>query len=117
MQTKKNSLIEAVTNTAVGFGISLAATFAIFPVMGIESSPSKNLVITLFFTVISILRGYLLRRLFNRNEAPPLEYMKDADWHCFNCEIEMSVVIQDQKYFCGNCGMRHHITKKVTPEV
>lgn len=65
-QSKKNSLLEAVTNTAVGFMISLSATFIIFPLVGIESSAGKNILITLFFTVISIARGYLLRRLFNR---------------------------------------------------
>ncbi|HET8886810.1 MAG TPA: hypothetical protein VFM70_10715 [Salinimicrobium sp.] len=64
-QTKKHSFIEAITNTAVGFGISLASIFAIFPIMGIESSPTKNIMITVYFTVISIARGYLLRRFFN----------------------------------------------------
>tara|TARA_R110002096_G_scaffold397985_1_gene593978 strand:- start:112 stop:327 length:216 start_codon:yes stop_codon:yes gene_type:complete len=65
MQTKKQSLIEAFLNTAVGFGISFASTFLIFPLMGFESSPGKNLIITLFFTVVSICRGYILRRFFN----------------------------------------------------
>ncbi len=64
-QTKSQSLFEAVTNTSIGFLISLGATFVIFPVMGIESSAGKNFVITCFFTVVSVLRGYLLRRLFN----------------------------------------------------
>lgn len=65
-QTKKHSLLEAVTNTAVGFVISLGSTFIIFPLVGVPSSAGKNLLITLFFTVISILRGYILRRFFNR---------------------------------------------------
>ena len=65
MQTKKQSFIESCTNTAIGFVISLAATFAIFPIVGIESSAGKNVAVTIFFTVISILRGYLIRRFFN----------------------------------------------------
>ncbi len=65
-QTKKHSLLEAITNTAVGFVISLGSTFIIFPLVGVPSSAGKNLLITLFFTVISILRGYILRRFFNR---------------------------------------------------
>ena len=67
MQTKKQSFIESVTNTAIGFVISLSATFIIFPLVGITSSAGKNIIITLFFTVISILRGYLIRRFFNKS--------------------------------------------------
>jgi uncharacterized membrane protein len=66
MQNKKQSLLEAISNTSIGFLISLGATFLIFPIMGIESNAGKNIIITIFFTVISILRGYLLRRLFNK---------------------------------------------------
>ena len=66
MQTKKQSFIEALTNTAVGFLISLAATFVVFPLVGVESTGAKNILITLFFTGISILRSYILRRLFNK---------------------------------------------------
>jgi hypothetical protein len=66
MQTKKQSFIEASTNTAVGFLISYASTFLIFPLMGFESSAGKNVIITLFFTVVSIFRGYVIRRFFNK---------------------------------------------------
>lgn len=66
MQTKKQSLTEAITNTAVGFIISLAATFVIFPLVGVESTGTKNVIITVFYTVISIARGYLIRRIFNK---------------------------------------------------
>jgi hypothetical protein len=53
----------------VGFIISLAATFVIFPLFGFESSFSKNLIVTLFFTVVRILRGYFIRRIFNKVQA------------------------------------------------
>lgn len=66
MQSKRNSLIEAVTNTAIGFLISLSATFIIFPILDIESSGGKNVIVVLFFTAISIVRGYVLRRIFNK---------------------------------------------------
>jgi hypothetical protein len=66
MQTKRQSIIESITNTAVGYGISLVSLFLIFPVLGIESSPQKNIAISAYFTVISILRGYVLRRFFNK---------------------------------------------------
>jgi hypothetical protein len=66
MQTKKQSLVEAVTNTVIGFIISLSSTFLIFPLFGIESTLLKNVGITIFFTFVSILRSYALRRVFNK---------------------------------------------------
>lgn len=66
MQTRKHSLYESLINVAIGYGISLASLFIIFPLMGIESSGTKNLIITFYFTVISILRSYILRRWFNK---------------------------------------------------
>ncbi|WP_372650839.1 hypothetical protein [Draconibacterium sp.] len=65
MQTKKQSIIESITNTAVGYFISLLSLFVIFPPLGISSSPGKNITISLYFTAISIARGYVLRRFFN----------------------------------------------------
>lgn len=65
MQNKKQSLIESITNTFIGFFVSFLSTFLIFPIMGFESNPSKNLIITIYFTAISILRGYLVRRYYN----------------------------------------------------
>jgi heme/copper-type cytochrome/quinol oxidase subunit 4 len=67
-QSKKQSFIESLTNTAVGFTISLAATFVIFPLVGINSTSTKNVIITLFFTAISIARGYIIRRFFNNKK-------------------------------------------------
>ena len=66
MQTKKQSFIESLTNTAVGFTISLMATFIVLPLFNIKSSFAQNLGITICFTVISIIRGYVIRRYFNK---------------------------------------------------
>lgn len=66
MQTKKQSLIESLTNVVIGYLISLLSLFIIFPILGIESSTGKNLIITLYFTLISIARSYILRRYFNK---------------------------------------------------
>lgn len=65
-QTKKQSLIEAITNTAVGFLISLVSISIILPIMGFETSTGRNLTLTVYFTFISIARGYILRRIFNK---------------------------------------------------
>lgn len=65
LQSRKLSLIEAVTNTAVGFGISLASQLVIFSAYGVTLPLADNIAITCWFTGISIARGYLLRRAFN----------------------------------------------------
>ena len=66
MQTKTNSLIETCTNTAIGYLVALASQLLVFPLFDINIPFSDNLLIGLWFTVISILRGYVVRRLFNR---------------------------------------------------
>ena len=107
-QSKKQSLIEAITNTAVGFGISLLSIFIIFPVLGIHSTPGKNVAITLYFTVISIARSYVLRRFFNRKRSTPIFKRETWSAHCFECEIEMPVnTFEDGQHYCVNCGLRH----------
>lgn len=70
MQTKKQSVIESLTNIGVGYLISLFSLFVIFPILGIESSTGKNIIITLYFTLISFLRSYILRRYFNKKTKP-----------------------------------------------
>lgn len=65
MQTKKMSLIETIVSVIIGYIISLAAQLIIFPLFDINVSLAENLMIGLFFTVVSIIRGYLVRRLFN----------------------------------------------------
>ena len=74
-QTKKNSFIEANTSTAIGFVITLFAwKFVLFPTIiwveatyGItQSAWSVSIGITIFFTIISITRGYYVRRWFDR---------------------------------------------------
>lgn len=66
MQSRKMSGIEAVTSTAIGYLVALATQLAVFPLFQIEVSLSENLGIALIFTVVSIVRGYLVRRAFNR---------------------------------------------------
>lgn len=66
MQSKKLSLIESIANTFVGFILSIGLQLAIYPVLDIEVTLSENLIITLSFMVLSVLRGYFLRRLFNK---------------------------------------------------
>ena len=66
MQTKKHSIIESITQTIIGLITSILVQITIYPMMGIPVTFSQNLIITAVFFVVSIIRGYLVRRYFSR---------------------------------------------------
>ena len=66
MHTNLQSLKEAFANLAIGYLIAIAAQMIVFPIYDIEVSLSQNIQIGLIFTVVSIARSYLLRRMFNK---------------------------------------------------
>ena len=63
-QSRRMSFAEALTNVAVGYGIAVATQIAVFPVFGLHASLADNLLMGAIFTVVSIVRSYSLRRLF-----------------------------------------------------
>ncbi|WP_071796297.1 DUF7220 family protein [Natronohydrobacter thiooxidans] len=63
-QTRKMSLIEAIANVIVGYTLAVITQILIFPVFGLHATLAQNLKMGLVFTVVSIARGYALRRLF-----------------------------------------------------
>jgi hypothetical protein len=65
-QSRKASLIEAAANIAIGFGVALVSQLIIFPLYGVHVPLSTDLAITAWFTLISLVRSYALRRLFNK---------------------------------------------------
>ena len=69
-QTRRRSLTEALVNTAAGFVLSAMVTAIVFPLFGYPIRWADNLAITAIFTAVSILRGYAVRRAFNRWSAP-----------------------------------------------
>jgi len=66
MQSKKLSIIEAVSNTVIGLLTSFCIQLIIYPTLNIEVSINQNIIITFVFFIASILRGYVVRRLFNK---------------------------------------------------
>ena len=66
MQSRKNSLIESATNILIGYWCAVLAQLIVFPMMGIDVPLDKNLMIGLIFTLISLVRSYVIRRAFNR---------------------------------------------------
>ena len=66
MQSKKKSIIESVTNTTIGLVTSFLIQIILYPFMGIPVTFSQNIIITIVFFLASIVRGYLVRRFFNK---------------------------------------------------
>ena len=69
MQSRLESLLEALATVAVGFLVALVSQMLIFPLYGIHVPVSTNIQITVWFTFISILRSYLLRRFYNSKKV------------------------------------------------
>lgn len=65
-QTKFQSFLEAMANIVVGFVINIGAQIILLPYFGCEISMRRNFEMGLCFTVISLVRQYVLRRGFNR---------------------------------------------------
>jgi hypothetical protein len=63
-QTRLMSLVEAVTNVAVGYGLAVVTQILIFPIFGLHTTLVQNLQMGAIFTVVSIARSFALRRLF-----------------------------------------------------
>ena len=64
-QSRWSSFIEAWVNVAIGFGINFAANLLVLPLFGFDIHVGQALGIGLVFTVISVARGYAIRRWFN----------------------------------------------------
>lgn len=66
MQSKKAALIETVINVGSGYIIGILTQLAVFPLLGIEVSLAENALLTLIFSISSLLRGYFIRRIANK---------------------------------------------------
>lgn len=66
MQSKRNSAFEAATNVAIGYLVSVLANVLILPLFGYNVTIGDSLAIGLAFTAVSLVRSYVLRRVFNR---------------------------------------------------
>lgn len=65
-QSRRMSLIESVANVAIGYGIALLTQMVVFPAFGLHVSMEQNAAIGAIFTVVSIVRSYCLRSVFER---------------------------------------------------
>ncbi|MFC3529710.1 hypothetical protein ACFOMH_16150 [Paracoccus mangrovi] len=63
-QSRTMSLVEAITNVIVGYGIAVVTQILIFPIFGLHTTLTQNLKMGAVFTVVSIARSFALRRMF-----------------------------------------------------
>lgn len=65
MQSRIDSFMEAATNTCIGLVISELTLLFVNWLYALKMSPSQNFGYVSIFTVISVIRSYTLRRIFN----------------------------------------------------
>ena len=65
-QSRTASALEAVVNVAVGYGLAVGLNLTVLPAFGVPISGGQAVGVALVFTAASLVRSYLLRRLFNR---------------------------------------------------
>ena len=63
------SLVEAFANVAVGYGVAVLTQILIFPVFGLHTTIVANLQMGAAFTIVSIARSFVLRRMFEAIRA------------------------------------------------
>ena len=63
-QSRLMSLVEAITNVVVGYGVAVMTQILIFPIFGLQTTLGQNLAMGGIFTIVSLLRSFALRRLF-----------------------------------------------------
>lgn len=64
-QSKRMSLVEALTSTLVGLLLAFVVNVFMMHLTGVQASAARNLVIVAGHTVVSMVRQYALRRFFN----------------------------------------------------
>lgn len=69
MQTRRQSMTEAVVNVGSGMIIAFVTTQLLSPILGIKISYHANIILTIILTCVSVGRGYFWRRYFNNRNS------------------------------------------------
>lgn len=69
-QSRRMSLVESIANVVIGYVLAVATQVVVFPLFGIYVALSDDLAIGGIFALVSLLRGFMLRRLFERLSWP-----------------------------------------------
>lgn len=66
MQTKRQSLLEVAVNTGVGFLVAIPLNeYLQDKALGVSMTHSQSFWLVAVFTLVSVLRSYVIRRGFN----------------------------------------------------
>ena len=63
-QSRLMSMVEAITNVVVGYGVAVVTQILIFPGFGLQTTFGENRAMGGIFTIVSLLRSFALRRCF-----------------------------------------------------
>lgn len=63
-QSRLMSFLKTTLSTFIGLVVALTTQLLVFPLFGFHPSLPENLIITAIFTVVSIARQFVVRRLF-----------------------------------------------------
>ena len=64
-QSKRRSAIESIMNVIIGYMVAVFANLIVLPLFGYNVTLSDGAAIGLAFTIISLIRSYVIRRVFN----------------------------------------------------
>lgn len=65
-QSRALSAAEAAMNVVVGWVVALGTQLALFPIVGLQASVPQHVALSVTFTLVSFLRSYALRRVFEK---------------------------------------------------
>jgi hypothetical protein len=65
MQSKLHSFLESMVNIFIGYVVAILSQLLVFPLFDIHIPFTSNLLIGVYFTIISLIRSYVVRRAFN----------------------------------------------------
>jgi uncharacterized membrane protein (DUF485 family) len=79
-QTRRRSALEALAQITVGYLVSVCGNILFLPMFGLNPSVADSFGIGIVFSVISFVRSYVLRRVFNmwENNMEENAKLKDA---------------------------------------
>lgn len=69
MQTRIQSLVEALVNTLSGLVLAFVVNMLLMGVAGVTASTAQNAIIVLGHTLVSVVRTYVIRRYFNQKRT------------------------------------------------
>jgi len=65
-QSKKMSAFESIANVIIGYSVAVCSQIVLYPFFDIHVPIRSNILLGLWFTFISLVRSYCVRRTFNK---------------------------------------------------